>query len=342
MIRQLEGLRHLAAEELDAALDGDQLSAWHVTFLGKKGRITAALRQIGQLPSEQRPEAGRAANEIRQFLEEAYRVKNEAVKQVVLDRALAEGAIDVTLPGRPPSLGRLHVTTQTLREIYRIFAKMGFDVFQSPEVESDEHNFQLLNMPSDHPARDMWSTFYTTREGVLLRTHTSPGQIHAMRRYCPEPIRVILPGRCYRYEQVTARSEFMFYQVEGLAVGKRVTLADLKGVLVNFAKQMFGEDRQLRFRGSYFPFTEPSIEVDIACNICAGKGCRVCKYSGWVEILGSGVVHPRVLANGGYDPDVFSGFAFGMGPERIAMLKYRIDDIRYFYGNDVRFLHQYS
>ena len=342
MMQQLEELKHAAAEELQAASDIDQLNAWHTAYLGKRGGITAALRQIGKLPAEERPQAGRAANEIRRFLEEAYAEKEEELKRIALARTVTEAAVDVTLPGRPTSLGRLHVITQTLREIYRILAKMGFEIFQSPEVETDENNFQLLNMPPDHPAREMWSTFYTTREGVLLKTHTSPGQIHALRRFCPEPIRVILPGRVYRYEQVTARSESMFHQVEGLAVGKRVTLADLKGVLLNFSRQMFGSDRDFRFRGSYFPFTEPSIEVDIDCNICAGKGCRVCKHSGWLEILGSGVVHPQVLANGGYDPTQYSGFAFGMGPERIAMLKYRIDDIRYFYGNDLRFLRQYG
>jgi phenylalanyl-tRNA synthetase alpha chain len=248
----------------------------------------------------------------------------------------------VTLPGRPVPLGRIHISTKTLREIYAIFAQMGFQVYTAPDVELDLYNFQLLNMPPGHPARDMWDTFYTTQEGVLLRAHTSPGQIHAMREYYPEPIRVILPGKCYRYEQVTARSEFMFYQVEGLAVGKRITMTDLKGVMAEFARQMFGADRQMRFRASYFPFTEPSVEVDMDCIICSGEGCRVCKYTGWLEIAGAGMVHPTVLQNGGYDPAVYSGFAFGMGPERIAMLKYDIDDIRYFFSNDLRFLQQFG
>jgi len=342
MLQELEELGRHALEELDAASSLEHLKKWHIAHLGKKGQVTAALRRIGKLPKEERPRAGQVANEVRRSLEEAYRAKEEELKRAELERALAEKRVDVTLPGRPPALGHLHISTQTLREIYRIFAQMGFEVLQTPEVETDEYNFQLLNLPPDHPARDMWSTFYTTREGVLLRTHTSPGQIRAMRRFYPEPIRVILPGKCYRYEQVTARSEFMFHQVEGLAVGKHVTLADLKGVLVHFARQMFGPDRKLRFRGSYFPFTEPSIEVDMDCIICGGKGCRVCKYSGWVEILGSGMVHPQVLANGGYDPTKYSGFAFGMGPERIAMLKYRIDDIRYFFNNDLRFLQQFG
>ena len=228
-----------------------------------------------------------------------------------------------------------------LREIYAIFARMGFQVEEWPEVETDLLNFELLNMPPHHPARDMWDTFYVNPK-VVLRTHTSPGQIRSMRKHCPDPIRVILPGKCYRYEAVTARSEHMFYQVEGLAVGRRITLADLKGTMVDFARQMFGADRKVRFRCSHFPFTEPSVEVDMDCIICAGEGCRVCKHTGWVEISGAGMVHPQVLSNGGYDPDVYSGYAFGMGPERIAMIKYSIDDIRLFYSNDLRFARQFG
>jgi phenylalanyl-tRNA synthetase alpha chain len=229
-----------------------------------------------------------------------------------------------------------------MREITRIFAEMGFQVYRSRDVETDDFNFTFLNMPPHHPARDMWDTFYTTKPGVILRTHTSPGQIWAMREYHPEPIRVILPGMCYRYEQITARSEIMFNQVEGLAVGTSITMADLKGTIVDFARRMFGADRQVRFRASHFPFTEPSAEVDMDCILCEGEGCRVCKYTGWVEIMGCGMVHPVVLEHGGYDPRIYSGFAFGMGPERIAMLKYRIEDIRYFWGNDLRFLRQFG
>jgi phenylalanyl-tRNA synthetase alpha chain len=250
--------------------------------------------------------------------------------------------VDVSLPGRPSQPGRLHPATRTLREIYRVCAEMGFQVYRSRDVETDDYNFALLNMPPHHPARDMWDTFYTNTPGVILRTHTSPGQVHAMRQYHPEPIRVILPGMCYRYEQITARSEIMFNQVEGLAVGTTITMADLKGTIVDFANRMFGEGRQVRFRASHFPFTEPSAEVDIGCILCGGKGCRVCKHTGWVEIMGCGMVHPVVLENGGYDPGVYSGFAFGMGPERIAMLKYGINDIRYFWGNDLRFLEQFG
>ena len=228
-----------------------------------------------------------------------------------------------------------------LRAIYAVFADLGFQVYRSPEVETDELNFTLLNMPEHHPARDMWDTFHTTRPGVLLRTHTSPGQIHVMRELCPRPIRVILPGMCYRYEKITTRSEIQFQQVEGLAVGRRVTMADLKGTIGAFARRLFGEERRVRIRSSYFPFTEPSIEVDMDCIVCGGQGCGLCKRSGWLEILGAGMVHPTVLRNGGYDPDHYSGFAFGMGPERITMLRYAIDDIRQFWANDLRFLRQF-
>jgi phenylalanyl-tRNA synthetase alpha chain len=218
---------------------------------------------------------------------------------------------------------------------------MGFQVYRSRDVDDDDANFTLLNMPPYHPARDMWDTFYTIEEGVLLRTHTSPGQIHAMREYAPEPVRVILPGMCYRYEQITARSEVQFYQVEGLAVGHNVRMTDLLGTLTDFARRVFGQARQVRFRCSHFPFTEPSLEMDVDCIICGGAGCGVCKHTGWLEIAGAGMVHPVVLRNGGYDPTVFSGFAFGMGPERITMLKHRIEDIRYFWANDLRFLEQF-
>jgi phenylalanyl-tRNA synthetase alpha chain len=342
MSTQFDDLKQKALEQLEATSSLSDLEQWRIAHLGKKGNVTVALRSIGQLPPDQRPEAGEAANQIKHLLEEAYTARRQTLKASELASSISGETLDVTLPGHPVAHGRLHPSTQTLREIYDIFAHMGFQIVRSREVESDLFNFQLLNIPPHHPARDMWSTFHTTREGVLLRTHTSPGQIHTMRRFCPEPIRVLLPGKVYRYEQVTARADFMFINVEGLAVGKHITIADLKGTLVNFARRMFGPDRQLRFRANYFPFTEPSAEADMDCILCEGKGCRVCKYTGWVEILGSGMVHPKVLANGGYDPEVYSGFAFGMGLERIAMLKHRVDDIRYFYGNDLRFLNQFS
>jgi phenylalanyl-tRNA synthetase alpha chain len=342
MLKQLDEIREQALAALEAVSDLAELDAWRIKHLGKKSALNQILRDIGKLPREERPAAGKRGNEVKLALEAAYDAKKQTLERGELAALLEKDRIDVTLPGRPVPLGRIHISTKTLREIYAIFAQMGFQVYTARDVELDLYNFELLNMPPGHPARDMWDTFYTTREDVLLRAHTSPGQIHAMREYHPEPIRVILPGKCYRYEQVTARHESMFYQVEGLAVGKRITMTDLKGVMAEFTRQMFGADRQMRFRASYFPFTEPSVEVDMDCIICKGEGCRVCKYTGWLEILGAGMVHPTVLQNGGYDPTVYSGFAFGMGPERIAMLKYDIDDIRYFFSNDLRFLQQFG
>jgi phenylalanyl-tRNA synthetase alpha chain len=341
MLDKLRELEEQALRELEAVTGKETLDRWRVTHLGKKSALNQVLRGVGQLPKEERPIVGQRGNEVKLALEAAYEQRVQTLKVQEMARALAAEGLDVTLPGRPVSLGRLHPSTQALREIYIIFAAMGFQVYDAPEVETDELNFGLLNMPPHHPARDMWDTFYTTRPGVLLRTHTSPGQIRVMRERYPEPIRVILPGKCYRYEQVTARSEHQFYQVEGLAVGRRITLTDLKGTMAEYARRAFGADRKMRFRGSYFPFTEPSVEVDMDCIICGGTGCRVCKYSGWLEIAGAGMVHPQVLHNGGYDPDVYSGFAFGLGVERPMMLKHNIDDIRYFYGNDLRFLQQF-
>jgi phenylalanyl-tRNA synthetase alpha chain len=228
-----------------------------------------------------------------------------------------------------------------MREILAVLSEMGFELFRSPEVETDENNFELLNIPAYHPARDMWDTFYTTDPTVLMRTHTSPGQIHAMKHFCPEPIRVALPGMCFRYEQVSARSEIQFNQIELLAVGKNITFGDLKGTLQEFAYRMFGNNVRTRFRPSYFPFTEPSAEMDVECFLCGGVGCPMCKNSGWLEILGCGMIHPTVLRNGGYDPEVYTGYAAGMGPERITILRHNVEDIRYFWGNDIRFLEQF-
>lgn len=341
MLEQLEKLRAEALDALEAVEDSEGLDAWERATTGRKGAITLMTRRVGELPKEERPAFGKRANEVKQELMSANEDKAAAIKTTEMERDISAGAIDVSLPGRPRPTGRLHPSTQVLREIYRIWGDMGFQVYRSRDVESDEYNFQLLNMPPHHPARDMWDTFYTTQEGIVLRTHTSPGQIHAMREYCPEPIRVILPGMCYRYEQITARAEIQFYQVEGLAVGRNITMADLKGTLNSFARRLFGADRQTRFRPSYFPFTEPSAEMDVECILCGGEGCGVCKHTGWLEILGCGMVHPTVLLNGGYDPAEYSGFAFGMGPERMAMLKYGINDIRYFWSGDLRFLEQF-
>jgi len=338
LLKQLEQLRQDASAALAQASTSEAIRAWYAEYLGRKGQLTAILRNVGSLPAEERPLVGKVANEVKDFLEGLLQERQAAIAQVELEAARRAESVDVTLPGRPQTLGKLHITTRTLREIYAIFTAMGFQIYDSPDVETDEYNFQLLNMPPGHPARDMWDTFYTTTPGLILRTHTSPGQIHAMREYATEPIRVILPGKVYRYEAVDASHESMFYQVEGLAVGKHITFCDLKGVLINFANQMYGEGRKSHFRKSYFPFTEPSVEMDIECVLCNGQGCPVCKYTGWLEILGAGMVHPRVLENGGYDPSEFSGFAFGMGPDRIALQKYSIDDIRYFYTNDMRLL----
>lgn len=341
-LADLKTIEEEALQELEAVENEEQLEAWRVRYLGRKGKVTLAIRRLQELPPEERPAYGRAVNALKERLQAALEEKREALKAQALAAELAVEAFDPTVPGRRPPVGRYHPSNIVLREIVDIFKQMGFQVLFSPEVETDEYNFGLLNIPPGHPARDMWDTFYTTREGVLLRTHTSPGQIWAMRRFAPHPIRVILPGKCYRYEQVTARSEMMFHQVEGLAVGKRITFADLKGTVVNFVRQLFGPERRLRFRCSHFPFTEPSVEVDMDCILCKGEGCRVCKYTGWLEIMGAGMVHPVVLRNGGYDPEEVTGFAFGMGPERIAMLKFGIEDIRYFFSNDIRFLQQFG
>lgn len=340
LLQKLEEIAALATDALAAATTAESSEAWYRDYLGRTGAVTGLLKELGQLSREERPVVGKAANELKQMLEAALHARQDAIRQEEMEAALSAEGVDVTLPGRTQSVGRIHPSNATLREISQIFGQMGFQVYDAPEVETDETNFTLLNMPEGHPARDMWDTFYTTTPGVILRTHTSPGQIHAMREYCPQPIRVILPGKCYRHEDVTARSEMMFHQVEGLVVGHNITFSDLKGTLVNFVNQMFGEGRSLRFRKSYFPFTEPSVEVDVDCVLCGGEGCRVCKYTGWLEILGAGMVNPVVLHNGGYDPARFSGFAFGMGPERIAMLKHGVDDIRYFFTNDIRFLEQ--
>ncbi len=341
MLNNLETLAKTAQAELDQLSNSESLSEWNSKYIGRKGEITQMLRRVSELPKEERPMFGQRANEFKQQLESAYENKATTVKADEMAAAMSASAVDVTLPGRAVSRGRLHPSTQTLRRITQIWADMGFQVYRSRDVETDEMNFQFLNFPPHHPAREMQDTFYTTNPDVLLRTHTSPGQIRVMREYYPEPIRVILPGMCYRHEQITARSEIQFHQVEGLAVGHNIRFSDLKGTLINFTNRLYGQGRPTRFRASHFPFTEPSAEMDVQCFLCDGKGCRICKYEGWLEILGCGMVHPNVLRNGGYDPNVFNGFAFGMGPERITMLRHGIEDIRYFWGNDLRFLEQF-
>jgi phenylalanyl-tRNA synthetase alpha chain len=353
MTEQLEQIERQALGELESVQDDEALQRWKVTHLGRSSPLMKTFDGLGGLAKEERPIIGRRANEVKRALEAAFEERSQALRQVAIQRALTAERLDVSLPGRPALRGRLHPTTQTLREMYHVLGEMGFQVYLSREVESDEFNFQLLNFPPNHPAREMQDSFYVdtgTQRGdnpLLLRTHTSPGQIRAMREFAalnpqdPPPVRIILPGMCFRYEQITYRSEMQFNQLEGLAVGRHITMGDLKGTLSDFARRMFGQQVRSRFRASHFPFTEPSAEMDIECFVCGGEGCQVCKRSGWLEILGCGMVHPVVLRNGGYDPERYSGFAFGMGPERITMLRHKIEDIRYFWANDPRFLEQF-
>ncbi|MPZ14738.1 MAG: phenylalanine--tRNA ligase subunit alpha [Chloroflexi bacterium] len=337
----LRGLTDRALLELTRAGDRSAIEAWRTGYLGRSGALSLHMRSIGQLPSEERPAAGQAANAAKDTLEAAFAARQRELEEQALDQRLESEHIDVTLPGRPIHTGGLHPITHTLRRILEIFRDMGFQVAEGPEVELDWYNFQALNIPPEHPARDMWDTFYVKPPSILLRTHTSPMQARIMERTRP-PVRVVVPGRCYRYEGQDASHEWMFYQVEGLAVDKGLTMADLKGVLVAFARRIFWPEIQTRFRCDYFPFVEPGVEMSVQCPLCRGEGCRVCKTTGWIELLGAGMVHPRVLRNVGYDPDVVNGFAFGMGAERIAMVKHGVDDIRSFYGNDLRFLQQFT
>ncbi len=344
MLEQLEALERAALTALADAQDTAAMEQWRVRHLGRSAPLAEVLSDLGKLSKEERPAVGKRANEVKRALEAAYTERAEALRRRELEQAMTAGAVDVTLPGRPVNRGRLHPATQGLRQLYTVFAEMGFQIYRSREVESDDFNFTYLNIPAHHPARDMWDTFHTTTPGVILRTHTSPGQIRAMRELGEggvKPIRVILPGMCYRYEQVTASKDIQFQQIEGLAVGRGIRLTDLKGTLTEMARRMFGRAVHTRFRADHFPFTEPSAEMDVECFVCGGQGCAVCKQSGWLEILGCGMVHPRVLENGGYDPRVYSGFAFGMGPQRVVMLMHGITDIRYFLQNDLRFLEQF-
>lgn len=352
MLDKLSEIEEAALDSLQSIRDQGALEAWRVANLGRSSPLMMVFSELGKLSKEERPAVGAAANRVKVKLESAFESQAQAVKNAALAKSLEEEKLDVTISGRTKHIGRLHPSTQQLRRVLDISAEMGFQVYTSREVETDEMNFQLLNFPPHHPAREMQDSFYVEAEGreenpIMPRTHTSPGQIRAMRYFAalnpndPPPIRIALPGMCFRHEQITARSEVQFNQVEGLAVGKNITFADLKGTIADFVRRMFGEGARLRFRASYFPFTEPSAEVDVECFVCGGKGCQVCKYSGWLEILGCGMVHPVVLQNGGYDPKIYSGFAWGMGPERQLMLRNKINDIRYFWGNDVRFLEQF-
>ena len=345
MLNQVEELASKASDELGKVTDINELEAWRIRYLGRRSSLIQILRSVAVLPLEERRVVGARANELKKSLETSF-----AEKKSDLERgsalSLRRESLDVTLPGQWVPLGRLHPTTQMLEEICDVFGSMGFQVVEGPEVEWDYYNFESLNMPADHPARDMFATLWVdfeTKAGdkpMLLRTHTSPVQIRVMEKSRP-PIRIIAPGRVYRYEATDATHEWMFYQVEGLAVDRNITLADLKGTLFEFARRLFGEERKCRFRCDYFPFVEPGVEVAIDCMVCRGAGCRLCGNSGWIEILGAGMVHPEVLRRVDIDPEVYSGFAFGMGVERIPILRYGIDDIRLFYGNDLRFLRQF-
>src|SRR6266545_1184180 len=338
---ELKALEQQALAALAQAVDETKLREWNTEYFGDSGKMKAAMGQIGKLPKDQKAAYGAEANRVKAALTAAYEAALKEAKEKALQASLTSNPYDVTLPGRPRTRGRLHPATQILRQIYAIFADLGFQIYRTREVETDKLNFEDLNMPAHHPARDMWDTFFTTPPGVILRTHTSPGQIHVMREMYPKPIRVILPGMCYRNEAISTRSEIQFHQVEGLVVGEGVTMADLKGTITAFARRMFGPERQVRIRSSYFPFTEPSIEVDIDWPKDDPNRDRLTKGTGWLEILGAGMVHPNVLRAGGYDPEKVTGFAFGMGPQRMLMLKHAIDDIRLFWQNDLRFLQQF-
>ncbi len=346
---QLRVIEHDASRELAAAPDEATLEAWRVGYLGRKGRLTQVLRGLGQLAEDERRALGGEANQLKLRLEQAYDERAAVLRDAAIDAVVREGRIDVTLPGvapgESPAVGRLHPVTQVLRDILDAFRSVGFQVVEGPEVEWDRYNFEMLRIPEDHPARDMWDTLWIDQEiggkrPMLLRTHTSPMQVRVMEQREP-PIRVVVPGKCYRYEATDATHEWMFHQVEGLAVDETLTIGDLKGALYDFTRRLFGNERRVRFRTDYFPFVEPGVEMAMDCFACSGDGCRICSHSGWIEILGAGMVHPEVLSGVGYDPERYTGFAFGVGVERIAMLRYGIDDIRHFYANDLRFLQQF-
>ncbi|MEX0683556.1 MAG: phenylalanine--tRNA ligase subunit alpha [Dehalococcoidia bacterium] len=338
-------LESAALKDLDAASGVDSLEEWRVAYLGRKGRLTGLLRSLSTLTLAQRKSLGKKANELKDRLEAAYEGRRQSVEEARLQQRIEGERLDVTLPGPPLPLGRLHPITQTARDIVSALGGMGFQVAEGPEIEWDYYNFEALRIPPDHPARDMWDTLWIDyekdgRRPMLLRTHTSPNQVRVMEQRQP-PIRIIVPGKCYRFEATDATHEWQLTQVEGLAVDEGISLTDLKGTLAEFARQMFGRDRKVGFRCDYFPFVEPGMECRIDCFICRGEGCRTCHHTGWIEILGAGMVHPEILAHAGYDTDRYTGFAFGMGIERIAMLRYGVDDIRHFYANDLRFLRQF-
>jgi phenylalanyl-tRNA synthetase alpha chain len=340
MTDNLVKLEQEAMEGLAAAETEGALFAWKRAYLGRRGAVTEVLRGLKSLPPAERPAAGRHANALRERLARAVEARAADVADAAALQAAAWQAVDVTLPGRRTAAGRRHPIWATMRRMLAAFAQMGFQPFEGRDVETEEYNFTLLNMPPHHPARDSHDTFYATQTGRLLRTHTSPAQVRVMRK-TGAPVRAVVPGACYRYDVPDASHNFMFYQMEGLAVGQGIRMGDLLGAITGLAQQLFGEGAELRFRGHYFPFTEPSIETDLRCTVCGGSGCRLCNGSGWVEVIPGGMIHPVVLRNGGIDPARHTGFAFGAGVDRIAALWYGIPDIRLLYENDARFLGQF-
>jgi phenylalanyl-tRNA synthetase alpha chain len=351
---QVETLRGEARARLAEASDSAAVERLRAELLGRSGRLTAVLRQLGTVPADERRDLGQLANDVRAELEAQIADRLAALRASDLDRRLAGEAIDMTAPGRPARIGHLHPVLSLMRDVREIFHAYGFEVFEGPEIETEELNFELLNIGADHPARDLWDTLYVAEpgsveagaarpasDGTILRTHTSPVQIRAMRALEP-PIRVLMPGRCFRYEAVDASHGFEFFQIEGLVIDRDTSLADLKGLLEEIARALYGRDVRTRFRPGYYPFTEPSVAFDIGCLVCGGPGCGACKRSGWMTILGAGMVHPTVIRNGGHDPEVYQGYAFGMGPDRMTMLRHGIGDIRLLFGADLRFLTQFS
>jgi phenylalanyl-tRNA synthetase alpha chain len=340
----LDAIASEARAALGGANDKETLESWRVAYLGRKGRLTQLLRSLGDMPVEERKRVGGEANKLKTELEAAFDARQEELEAATLE-ARAAASLDVTLPGRPKRVGRLHPVTQTLRDMLDVFTSMGFAIVEGPEVELERYNFDALRIPEDHPARDMQDTFWldTSERGntpLLLRTHTSPNQARFMETHEP-PIRIAVPGRCYRNEATDASREWMFSQIELLAVDEGLSMADLKGTLFEFAKRIFGQERRVRFRCDYFPFVEPGVDVAIDCFLCGGKGCRTCREEGWIEVLGAGMVHPEILTAMGYDAERYTGFAAGIGVERIALLRYGVEDIRSFYANDLRFLEQF-
>ncbi len=339
MQETLKNLTATAREEISAAADEQQIEALRVKYLGKKGELTALLKGMGALSPEERPKMGQMVNEAKAELDSLISDKSAELKSAAQDKRLLEETLDITMPAKRSSVGGLHPLNRVLDDMINIFQSMGFDVVDGPEVETDHYNFECLNVPADHPARDMQDTFYLG-ENLLLRTQTSAAQIRTMETRKP-PIRVICPGRVFRADEVDATHSPVFHQIEGLVVDKGITMCDLKGVLEQFAREIYGAETEVKFRPSFFPFTEPSVEVDVTCSECGGKGCRVCKGSGWIEILGAGMVHPKVLRSCGIDPEEYSGFAFGIGLDRLTTTRYKISDIRLLFENDKRFLEQF-